>query len=146
MPSLRIDGELVISMDGFNHHNSIFPGAGVLERISDQLDGVTVTKGTIHFELEKPMRPRLLKAIIEARIGEINDSYPRSSGSFKEFYPNGWLKSHGKIKLGEFHGNWEWFRRNGTLKRSGQFKNGKQVGTWITYDSSGQPYKKNAFN
>jgi uncharacterized protein YdhG (YjbR/CyaY superfamily) len=146
MPSLRIDGELVLSMDGFTHHNSIFPGPGVIERISDRLAGVTVTKGTIHFEQNKPINAALLKAIIAARIIEINNSYPRPNGLFKEFYTNGWLKARGKIKLDEFHGNWEWFRRDGTLKRSGQFKNGKQVGTWITYDSAGQPYKETTFN
>jgi uncharacterized protein YdhG (YjbR/CyaY superfamily) len=146
MPSLRIDGELVLSMEGFSRHNSIFPGPGVIERISEKLEKLTVTKGTIHFERDKPMSTSLIKAIITARILEINDSYPRPNGQFKEFYKDGVLKARGKYKLDELHGNWEWFRRDGTLKRSGQFKSGRQVGTWITFDSTGAPYRETLFS
>lgn len=142
MPSLRIDGDLVMSVQGFAQHNSVFPGPGVIERLTRELAGSTVTKGTIHFDRDKPMKPALLKAILAARIDEINESYPKSGGAFKEFYSNGYVKARGRIKAGELHGSWEWFRRDGTVKRTGQFKAGRQVGTWITFDSAGEPYKE----
>jgi len=145
MPTLRIDGDLVLSLDGFTSHNSIFPGPGVIERIQDKLAGLTVTKGTIHFDQDKPMNAAVLKAIITARIDEINASYPKSNGQFKEFYANGFLKATGKMKSGDMHGAWKWFRRDGTLKRSGVFKAGVQVGEWITYDTKGKPYKTTDF-
>jgi uncharacterized protein YdhG (YjbR/CyaY superfamily) len=145
MPSLRVDGDLVLSLQGFAQHNSVFPGPGVIERLTKELAGSTITKGTIHFDRDKPMKPSLVKAIARARIDEINESYPKSSGVFKEFYGNGVLKSRGRMKAGELHGSWEWFRRDGTIKRSGSFTSGRQVGTWITYDDSGQPYKETTF-
>lgn len=145
MPSLRVDGDLVLSMQGFAEHNSVFPGPGVIERLERELASSVVTKGTIHFDCNRPMARPLVKAIIGARIEEINASYPRSSGQFKEFYSNGFLKASGKFRDGELHGFWEWFRRDGTLKRSGRFKAAQQVGTWITCDSSGQPYKETSF-
>jgi len=141
MPTLRIDGDLVLSIDGFTSHNSIFPGPGVIERLEEPLAGFTMTKGTIHFDRDKPMNAAVLKAIITARIDEINGSYPKSNGQFKEFYANGFLKATGKMKSGELHGAWTWFRRDGTLKRSGGFKAGVQVGEWVTYDAEGKPYK-----
>ncbi len=145
MPSLRVDGDLVMSLQGFAKHNSVFPGPGVIERLTKELSGSTITKGTIHFARDEPMKPSLVKAIARARVDEINESYPKSSGTFKEFYGNGFIKARGKMKAGEFHGPWEWFRRDGTLKRSGQFRSGRQIGTWITYDSAGQPYKETRF-
>jgi uncharacterized protein YdhG (YjbR/CyaY superfamily) len=145
MPTFRIDGDLVLSLDGFTSHNSIFPGPGVIERIQDTLAGLTVTKGTIHFDRDKPMNAAVLKAIITARIDEINASYPKSNGQFKEFYANGFLKATGKMKSGDMHGAWKWFRRDGTLKRSGVFKAGIQVGEWITYDAKGKPYRTTDF-
>lgn len=146
MPSLRIDGELVLSMQGFGNHNSVFPGPGVIKALGSKLVGLTVTKGTIHFPQESPLKASLVKSIVAAGINEINASFPRSNGTFKEFYANGGLKAVGKMKSGEFHGQWKWFRRDGTVKRTGRFKDGQQVGTWITYDVTGRPYKETAFD
>ena len=145
MPSLRIDGELVLSMLGFQGHNSVFPGPGVIEALGEKLADFTITKGTIHFDRDKPMKAGVVKAIIAARIDEINGSFPRPNGQLKEFYSNGWLKATGKMKSGQMHGAWEWFRRDGTIKRSGRFKDGQQVGTWITYDATGETYKVTEF-
>lgn len=146
MPSLRIDGELVLSMSGFGEHNSIFPGSGVIEALVGTLAGYTVTKGTIHFDRDRPMNARVVKAIIAARVDEINASFPRTNGQFKEFYANGRLKATGKVKSEELNGNWRWFRVDGTIKRSGQFRQGRRVGTWITYDAAGAPYKETSFD
>lgn len=142
MPSLRVDGDLVVSLSGFAEHNSVFPGPGVIERLGDALSGLTVTKGTIHFDHDSSMKPAILKAILRARIEEINASYPRKNGQVKEFYSNGFLKARGKQKAGRLHGQWEWFRRDGTIKRSGTFASGEQVGVWTTYDAGGTLHKQ----
>lgn len=142
MPSLRVDGDLVLSLSGFAEHNSVFPGPAVIERLGGALSGLTVTKGTIHFDRDSAMKPSIVKAILRARIEEINASYPRANGQVKEFYPNGFLKARGKRKAGRLHGGWEWFRRDGTIKRSGNFRDDVQVGVWVTYDASGAPYKQ----
>ena len=145
MPSLRVDGDLVMSLSGFSEHNSVFPGPGVIERLGGALSGLTVTKGTIHFDRDSAMKSAIVKAILRARIEEINASYPRANGQFKEFYSNGFLKVRGKKKAGRLHGAWEWFRRDGTIKRSGNFKDDVQVGVWVTYDATGDPYKQTHF-
>ena len=146
MPSLRVDGDLVMSLSGFAAHNSVFPGPGVIERLGEVLSDLTVTKGTIHFDRDSAIKPAIVRAILRARIEEINASYPRANGQFKEFYPNGFLKARGKRKSGRMHGGWEWFRRDGTIKRSGSFKDDVQVGVWVTYDAAGRLYKETSFD
>lgn len=60
-----------------------------------------------------------------------------------KYHANGvTMWSKGKIADGKPEGYWEWYRLDGTLKRSGHFSQGEPVGEWITYDASGQPYKR----
>lgn len=140
MPTFRIDGDIVMSLMGFREHNSLFPGSAVAsERLADELAGHTITKGTIHFDRDRPFPLPLLKKVLRVRIDEINGSYPRASGATKAFYDNGRLKYTGREKDGVMLGRWQWFRRDGTLLRTGEFRRGEKVGTWTTYDASGQP-------
>jgi uncharacterized protein YdhG (YjbR/CyaY superfamily) len=53
MPTLRVQGIIVMSFLGFSHHNSLFPGPEVQELLGSALDGYTTTKGTIHFDQHK---------------------------------------------------------------------------------------------
>ena len=145
MPTLRVDGDLVISMQGFARHNSLFPGSAVIERLKSELTNTTVTKGTIHFDRDVPIPGPLHRRILQTCIAEINANYPRANGQFKEFYRNGYLKVRGRLKSGEHNGQWEFFRQDGTIKRAGRFHAGQQVGKWTTYDSAGQPYKETDF-
>lgn len=146
MPSFRIDGDLVLSIQGFTEHNSLFPGSEVIEELGDELAGYTCTKGTIHFERDKPMPARTVRSIVEGRVRLINASYPRKSGQFKEFFGNGRLKARGRMKGDVPTSSWEWFRKDGTRLRSGSFRAGRQTGTWTTYDQAGHPYKSTDFS
>lgn len=66
-----------------------------------------------------------------------------SQGFTIKFHANGKTRwSKGKIVDGEPEGYWEWYRLDGTIKRSGHFNQGKPVGKWITYDKTGQIYKR----
>ena len=66
-----------------------------------------------------------------------------SQGFTIKFHANGTTRwSKGKIVDGEPEGYWEWYRLDGTIKRSGHFHLGKPVGQWITYDKTGQIYKR----
>lgn len=145
MPTFRIDGIVLISFLGFTHHNSLFPGPEVQDILGKALDGYTTTKGTIHFDTEKPPPASFLKAVVEARITAINRSFPKKSGEFKEFYPNGVVKAKGRYKNEAMHGAWEFYRRTGTIMRSGSFREGSQIGTWTTYTAEGDPYKTTTF-
>ena len=127
IPTFLIHDVAIIGFDGFKNHNSIFPYSGS-------------TKSLLKTELA-----RYVQKIIKARISQINSSYPKKNGEFLEFYGNGVLKSSGKMKNNDLHGDWQWFRKDGVIMRSGSFKSGKQVGVWITYDQKGKPYKKTNF-
>lgn len=139
MPSYRIDGDLVISFSGFAKHNSLFPSRlEVRDVLAKELSGYEQTKGTIHFDRDRPMPAALLKKILRTTIDAINDSYPRPNGAMKHFYANGFLQSTGRMKDGLLHGTWSWYRKDGSLMRTGAFRHGEKSGTWHTYTADGQ--------
>lgn len=145
MPTLDIGGNSVIHVEGFNNHNAVFPGSTLIKALAPQLGAHVVTKGTIHFDRDKPFPTATLRRIIRHRIKEINESYPKKSGEFKAFYDNGRLKAQGRYKKGVMSGSWQFFRRDGVKLRSGSFKDGQRIGKWVTYDTKGRPYKTTEF-
>ena len=149
MPTFRAgdaEGPNILSVTGFKNHNSLFPHSGSLaESLGEALDGWDVTKGTIHFDRDRPFPAPLLKRILKARIVEINASYPKRNGELREYYDNGFAKARGRMKGEDLTGAWQWWRRDGSLMRSGAFKTGEQVGEWITYDRQGQPHRVTDF-
>ena len=143
IPTFLIEGVPVIGFDGYKAHNSIFPYSGSFNaRLKKDLEKYVQTKGSIHFDGGKSIPKPLINKILVERIQQINDSYPKKTGEYLEFYASGVLKAKGKYKAGKLHGNWKWFRKTGVIMRSGTFKNGEQTGTWITYDAKGKVYKK----
>lgn len=147
LATFKINDVGLISFDGFKNHNSIFPmSTSINKTLAKELAKYEISKGTIKFPLDQKIPAALVKKIVQYRIKEINESYPKKSGEYLEFYDNGRLKAIGKYKSGKLHGKWQWFRKDGTKLRSGEFNLGNQVGTWITYDQSGKPYKTTKFN
>jgi len=143
IPTFLIEGVPVIGFDGYKAHNSIFPYSGSFNsRLKKDLEKYVQTKGSIHFESGKSIPKPLVNKILAEKIKQINDSYPKKTGEYLEFYSNGVLKAKGKYKGEKLHGDWKWFRKTGVIMRSGTFKNGEQTGTWITYDAKGKVYKK----
>ena len=143
IPTFVIEGVPVIGFDGYKNHNSIFPYSGSFNsRLKKDLEKYVQTKGSIHFECGKSIPKPLVSKILAEKIQQINDSYPKKTGEYLEFYSNGVLKAKGKYKGNKLHGDWKWFRKTGVILRSGTFKNGEQAGTWITYDAKGKVYKK----
>ncbi len=143
IPTFLIADVPVIGLDGYKSHNSIFPYSGSFNsRLKKELEKYVQTKGSIHFESGKSIPKPIINKILAERIQQINDSYPKKTGEYLEFYKNGVLKAKGKYKAGDLHGDWKWFRKTGVIMRSGSFKNGEQVGIWITYDAKGKVYKK----
>ena len=143
IPTFLIEGVPVLGFDGYKNHNSIFPYSGSFNaRLKEELKKYEQTKGSIHFEVDKNFSKPLIKKILDERIKQINSLYPKKTGEYLEFYPNGVLKASGKYKKDKLNGDWKWFRKTGVIMRSGSFKNGELVGTWITYDAQGKIYKK----
>ena len=55
----------------FSDHCSLFPSAAIIERFKDELKGFAVSKGTIHFPLDKPLPVALIKKLVKARVAQI---------------------------------------------------------------------------
>lgn len=69
MPTFAINGKGFIGFDGFKNHNSIFPYSGSLNsRMKGDLAKYEQTKGSIHFEKDKPFPKTLLRKIIKAKL------------------------------------------------------------------------------
>lgn len=133
MPTLEISGQILLHYAGFKDHNSLFAGSEIPKRLARELGDRVSSKGTIKFGVEEKLPKALLKKIVTERIGIINEQYPKKNGDYLEFYDNGHLKSQGKYKDGQMHGNWKFFRRDGSLMRSGGLEQGEPVGQWQTH-------------
>ena len=57
----------------FSDHCSLFPSAAIIERFKDELKGFAVSKGTIHFPLDKPLPVSLIKKLVKARVAQIEN-------------------------------------------------------------------------
>jgi uncharacterized protein YdhG (YjbR/CyaY superfamily) len=121
MPTFRAgsdDGPNVLSVTGFTRHNSLFPHSGSLSTaLAAELADYSVSKGTIHFDRDRPFPTTLLRRILNERIREINESYPRKSGEYRQYYDTGFLKVRGRMKGDERAGVWLEYRRDGSLLR-----------------------------
>lgn len=72
IPTFAIEGKGVIGFDGYKNHNSIFPYSGSINEIlKEDLSKYQQTKGSIHFDKEKPFPKALLKKIIKERLKQI---------------------------------------------------------------------------
>ena len=79
IPTFRYKRGLV-AIAAFSGHCSFFPlGSSVLEAFEKELVGYRVSKGTLHFPLDKPLPAGLVKKIVKARIAQNEKSHKRSS-------------------------------------------------------------------
>lgn len=146
MPTLKVGDENLCHIEGFKNHNSLFPSSGAItESFEKELAKYVVSKGTIHFDLDKPFPTPLLKKLLLARLDQINASYPKKNGTYIQYYKNGGIQSEGKYKAGTMNGAWNFYRLDGSIMRSGFFTNGEQSGTWTTYAANGRVVKTTQF-
>jgi uncharacterized protein YdhG (YjbR/CyaY superfamily) len=52
----------------FSKHCSLFPTAAVIEAFQEELKGYTGSRGTVHFELDKPLPIALIKRMVKLRV------------------------------------------------------------------------------
>ena len=55
----------------FSHHCSLFPTASVINTFKKDLQDFRVSKGTIHFPVDKPLPAALLKKMVKQRVAEM---------------------------------------------------------------------------
>jgi uncharacterized protein YdhG (YjbR/CyaY superfamily) len=146
LPAFEVEGGVICGIEGYKKHNSYFPFSGsILTQLATEVERYEVTKGSLHFPLDKALPKGLLRKLIRVRLDQIEEKSRKGTGPVLSYYDNAVLQSKGKMRKGELHGTWQWWRKDGTLLRSGEFKDGAQVGTWWTYDAKGKPYKKTEF-
>jgi uncharacterized protein YdhG (YjbR/CyaY superfamily) len=61
----------------FSDHCSLFPTASVINTFKKDLKDFHVSKGTIHFPVDKPLAAALLKRMVKARIAEVESKKRR---------------------------------------------------------------------
>jgi uncharacterized protein YdhG (YjbR/CyaY superfamily) len=72
IPAFKYKGVLVW-FAAFSDHCSLFPTAAVIEAFKNELKGFSTSKGTIHFPTDKPLPAALVKKMVKARIGQIDN-------------------------------------------------------------------------
>jgi uncharacterized protein YdhG (YjbR/CyaY superfamily) len=61
----------LVAFAAFTDHCSFFPlGSSVLDSFQEELKPFRVSKGTLHFPLDKPLPDALLKKLVKARIAQ----------------------------------------------------------------------------
>ncbi len=58
-------------------------------------------------------------------------------GNYKEFYPDGKVRSEGLNKDGKSEGQWKYYHENGQLSSEGNFLEGLRSGAWAFYHENG---------
>lgn len=125
MPTFKVGGEsgiAVMGLDGFSRHNSLFPYSGsVPSAFATELAGHVQTKGSIHFDRDAPFPAALLRRILKARIEEINASFPKKSGEYRQFHANGFPRVTGRLRDGQRRGTWITFDSKGAERTVTQY-------------------------
>lgn len=70
MPAFKYKGKGLVAIMANKEFLSLYP-FGNVENLGLDLSGFESTKGSIHFSVERPIPDGLLRAIISARIGQI---------------------------------------------------------------------------
>jgi uncharacterized protein YdhG (YjbR/CyaY superfamily) len=70
IPAFKHKGVLVW-FAAFSGHCSLFPTASVIEAFKNELQGFTLSKGTIQFPVDKPLPATLVKKLVKARVAQI---------------------------------------------------------------------------
>jgi len=60
--------KVLVWFAAFKNHASLFPTAAVIEQFKDELEGFTISKGTVQFPLDKPLPAALIKKLVKARL------------------------------------------------------------------------------
>jgi antitoxin component YwqK of YwqJK toxin-antitoxin module len=73
------------------------------------------------------------------------DSLGLKTGSWKEWYPDGTLKSEGAYSRDLRIGVWKFYFPSGKLEQEGSYSNGKPSATWKWFDENGKPLREERY-
>ena len=71
LPAFRMQGKTVAGFAAFKDHLSYLPHSGtVLEQLADDLADYTMTKGSLHFPIDRPLPRSVVNRLIAVRLSE----------------------------------------------------------------------------
>ena len=70
IPAFKYKGVLVW-FAAFADHCSFFPTAAVIEAFRSELEGYTLSKGTIQFPQNKPLPATLVRKMVKMRVAQV---------------------------------------------------------------------------
>jgi uncharacterized protein YdhG (YjbR/CyaY superfamily) len=77
MPAFRMQGKTVAGFAAFKDHLSYLPHSGtVLGQLADDLAGYTMTKGSLHFPVDRPLPQAVVRRLIAVRLSEAERRSP----------------------------------------------------------------------
>jgi len=72
MPGYKLNGKPLLYFAGFQKHYSLFAASGTFfATLAEELKGYELRKGTIHFDLTKPVPVKLIAQIAKLRAAGI---------------------------------------------------------------------------
>ena len=72
MPALRYRNKPLIGVVAAARHLSVFPfSPAVVEAVAPDLEGYSLSKGTIRFSAERPLPDEVVERIVSLRLAEI---------------------------------------------------------------------------
>ncbi|NUO92705.1 MAG: DUF1801 domain-containing protein [Dermatophilaceae bacterium] len=72
MPALRLDGRPLVGVTAAAKHLSLFPfSPAVVEAVAPDLDGFSLSKGTIRFTVERQVPDAVLERVVALRLAEL---------------------------------------------------------------------------
>ncbi len=74
MPTLKYKSKNLIHFAVFKDHMSIFPGSHAIEVVKPKLKDYKISKGTVQFTLDNPLKEALLKELIKVRLYDIDNT------------------------------------------------------------------------
>ena len=72
MPALRLDGRPLIGVTASARHLSLFPfSPAVVEAVTPELDGFSLSKGTIRFTSDRALPEDVVERVVRLRRAEL---------------------------------------------------------------------------
>ena len=72
MPALKVEGRPLIGVIAATAHLSIFPfSAAVVAAVAADLDGFSLSKGTVRFTQAQPLPEAVVRRIVRLRLAEL---------------------------------------------------------------------------
>ncbi len=73
LPAFRLHGKTIAGFAAFKDHLSYLPHSGrVLGQLAGDLSGYTMTKGSLHFPIDRPLPSAVVKKLIAGRLREVD--------------------------------------------------------------------------